>query len=119
MLWMRINKESKGKSVRMSEVVRTVASDLSDLWVFGLNIYPCSLKGIRVKLEAIYKEFTRIRDYPKSKRGDKYNQTLQEFNTRMLTGFDIRTMDMDRLKDLEDYYMVKMKDEDLLLWEHT
>ena len=63
MLWL--NKESKGKRVRMTEVVRSVASDLSDLWVFGLNIYPCSLKGIRVKLEATYKEFTRIRDYTK------------------------------------------------------
>lgn len=103
-LWL--NKESKGKRVKLSEILRAVASDLSDSWEIGLNFYPCSLSGLRKKLVTVFKEFTNIRDYPKAKRGDKFNQTMKEFNNRMQKGFDIRTPDMDREKDLEHYYMV-------------
>ena len=61
--------------------------------------------------------FNTLRSYSKSKRSDNWHKLVSEFNNKMQTGFDVRTKDKRRQKDLEREHGVKMKDEDYKLYE--
>ena len=93
-------------------------------WIHGLNIYPVTKKNISTKLMNIYKDgkksgkdiilpsFSYLVNYPKGRRNQTYEEKVKLFNNAMRSGFDISTKDKIRLKQLEEEYKVKMKDED-------
>jgi hypothetical protein len=55
--------------------------------------------------------------YPVDKRKAKWDEMVERFNNKNLTGFDIRSFDVKRVKDLENKHEVKMKEEDVKLYE--
>ena len=56
-------------------------------------------------------------DLSLSKSIQRWKQKVREFNMKHQTGFDIRTNDKNRQKQLEEEYQVKMKQEDINLYE--
>ena len=118
-----------GQRITRENAFNIVAEELSQFWIFGLNVYPCSIHGIvnriRLSFEGRKKSahakaipgYCSLLKYPQNKRNETWQKTVEDFNDKHLTGFDIRTQDKDRLEQLEKQYEVKMKDEDCRLFE--
>jgi hypothetical protein len=116
----RILKLSKEDRCPKSQAYHIAAEELSDFWIFGLNIYPMNMMNIEKKIKKIYKglgEFKTLVEYPQKKKGASWKKSSIAFNNQMKLGFDIRTPDKNRQAQLEEDYGVKMKDEDVKLYE--
>ena len=50
----RVIKLTKGENMNKSDAYSTVADELSEFWIYGLNIYPLSTNRIKDKVKAIY-----------------------------------------------------------------
>ena len=50
----RILKLTKGENRARSAAYSQVAEELSELWIYGFNMYPISIKRIKDKLKSIY-----------------------------------------------------------------
>ena len=114
----RIFKLTKGEMNSKQEANTKVAAELSDFWIYGLNIYPLSLKRIKDKLKVVY-EGTGGYQNLRKRGGEAWLKKVKTFNDKMMTGFDIRTFEPDRLKEFEESYQVKMKAEDVELWKKS
>ena len=111
----RILKLTKGESRTKNEAYSKVAEELSEFWIYGFNIYPLSIKRIKDKLKSIYEGVGGYQNI--KKKGGNWQNKVKAFNDKMMTGFDIRTYEPARLKEFEEKYQVKMKTEDIDLWE--
>ena len=74
-----------------------------------MNIYKDGKKSGK---DIILPSFSYLVNYPKGRRNQTYEEKVKLFNNAMRSGFDISTKDKIRLKQLEEEYKVKMKDED-------
>ena len=92
----RILKLTKGESRTKNEAYSQVAEELSEFWIYGFNIYPLSIKRIKDKLKSIYEGVGGYQNI--KKKGGNWQNKVKAFNDKMMTGFDIRTYEPDRLK---------------------
>ena len=112
----RVLKLVVGDKMVKRDAFKTVADELYDVWVYGMNIYPMMKLNIKVKIERIYdrKKVICFRSLYKrqlsGKVTDSFIVDVHEFNNMMLTGFDIRASDKNYLKRLEDTYGLIMGD---------
>ena len=101
-----------------SNAFNQVATELSDIWTFGLNIYPQTRKNIVKKLGKVYKDgFVRLLNYAKAKKNDKWVERVKLMCEMLQTGFDIKTKDDIRIKLLEDKHSVKITPDETKLYE--
>ena len=87
-----------------------VAKELSNFWIYGLNIYTITENNIARKIEKLHEDVRKLQKRPKAKE-------VELFNNKLLTGFDIKTNCKSRQKELEDEFNVKMGPEELALYE--
>ena len=115
-----INEDKKSKE----DAYKIVANELHEVWIYGMNIYPKTIKNIISSVRNVYegkddgkrgsagsggmesfRSFTKIQ---KRKRNDQWQDRANNFNNKMLTGFDIRTNDKAYQDRLEKEHDVKM-----------
>ena len=107
-----------GVQPKVDDAARTVAEEISDIYIYNLNIYPMTLFNIIKKVTNDYKEFKKFLNYPAAKKGGPtFFKSSSLFNRRMLSGFDIKTEDVDREKYLAKYHGVKFGPEELKLYQ--
>ena len=95
-----------------------VATELQNLLIFNLNIYPLTVKNIKKKVINDYQEFKKLHHYPKSKRsGQSYKSSAQSLNNRLEAGYDIRTSDLDRQEELIKEHEVQYGEAEKILYE--
>ena len=109
------------------DAYRITAEELSNIWIYGLNVFPVKNEHIIPILEGIYEKkinkkkkstspgFKQLVEWPESRRNEDYYQKVREFNEAMKTGLDIHTDDKERIKRLQTSTLLEMKDEDLKL----
>ena len=56
----------------------------------------------------LVKEYNRLKNYPKKKRGQKFFKDHSDFRTKLGSVMDIKVTDISRQKCLEDIWGVKM-----------
>ena len=100
----------KFKGLRKS-VINDLAHELQEAWIF-MNIYPISIKHVRIKLEKFITDFEKLRDYDVQKRNETWRKRFDEFKLKIDNGFDIRTREVSVQKHLEKSYDVRMTESD-------
>ena len=115
----RVLQLTQSENYSKSEAYNVITDELTEFWIYGLNIYPLSTNRIKDKVKAIYEGpgSYRLLKKGETRGGESWQKKVNLFNERMMTGLDIRIFDSDRLVKLEEEYLVKMKDEDVKLWE--
>ena len=121
--------DCNGRRISRADAYITVAEELSEFWIFALNIYPVTRPAIVTMLRDSYegRKGTKNKEavaglvsllkYPVEKRKANWEQMMEKFNNKNITGFDIRSFDVRRVKDLENKHEVKMKEEDVKLYQ--
>ena len=103
------------RSYSQAEASKVVAKELSDNWT-SKNVYPIYERNIANKIKADYGTFNELLKQQKNskhKKSDAWYRKVNEFNTRMTkNAYDVRTHDKVYQKKLEEFYSVKMTDED-------
>ena len=106
-----------------------VAIELDKIWIFGLNIYSITRKSITDRLDQVYNGvpssrgseakigFKKLLKWPNSRRNSKWHEKVKEMSEMLQTGFDIKTNDASRIKILEGFNLVKMKQDEIKLYE--
>ena len=95
-----------------------ITKELQDLMIYNLNIYPLNFKNIKKKVLSDYVEFKKLSNYPRSKRsGQTYQSSCQKLVSKLETGYDIKTNDLDRQEDLAKYHGVKYGEAEIILYE--
>ena len=87
--------------------IHNVAKDLVLHWVY-CTIYTIRLHHVEYQLEMLVKEYNRLKNYPKKKRGQKFFKDHSDFRTKLGSVMDIKVTDISRQKCLEDIWGVKM-----------
>ena len=105
-----------GGRVRIKDAAGQASEELSEFWVFGMNVYPLAVSAIVVRMLKDHSEFVKLRDYPKAKRTAGYHEKVKVYNARMQTGYDIRSTNKDRVMKLTELYKVPMEEEDMSLY---
>ena len=115
----RILKLTKGENKSKFEAYHQIAQELTEFWVYGLNIYPVSIRNIKDKVSRIYEGSGGYKTLRKAEArgGESWLKKVRMFNNQMLTGFDIRTFDKKKLDKFVEEFQVIMKTEDVALWE--
>ena len=121
----------KNEGLSCNEAYNIVSAELEEIWSMGLNIYTIARKNIKSKLSGIYEGksgskkqkkksvygFRDLYNTPQNRQNDSWKERVSEFNMKMQTGFDIKTFDELRIKELTEVYGVKIKDEDEQLYK--
>lgn len=95
-----------------------VSKELQDLMIHNLNVYPLTLRNIRDKVIGDYQEFKKVSHYPRAKRsGQTYQTSCQILNSRLETGYDIKTNDPDRQEKLAKEHGVEFGEAEIILYE--
>ena len=115
----RVLKLTKGEGKTKFEAYQQIAQELTEFWIYGLNIYPVSIRNIKDKVSKIYEGTGGYQALRKAQArgGESWLKKVKMFNDQMLTGFDIRKFDRKKLDKCVEQYQVKMKTEDVCLWE--
>ena len=113
----RVLKLTKGEGKTKFEAYQQIAQELTEFWIYGLNIYPVSIRNIKDKVSKIYEGTGGYQALRKAQArgGESWLKKVKMFNDQMLTGFDIRTFDWKKLDKCVEKYQVKMKTEVLLI----
>ena len=88
------------------EAYSQVADEITEFWIYCLNIYPVNFTHIREKVKSIYEGNGGYRLLKKgeARGGEIWTRKVEAFNEKMMTGLDIRTFDPDRVEKLEEKY---------------
>jgi hypothetical protein len=76
-----------------------VAEEITEFWIYCLNIYPVNLTHIRSQVKSIYEgnRGYRLLKKGEARGGETWTRKVKAFNDKMMTGLDIRTFDPDRV----------------------
>lgn len=97
--------------------ILNIAKDLVLHWVY-CNIYTIKIDHVEVQVEKLIKEYTRLKNYPKKKRGPKFYKDLSDFKTQLGSLMDIKVIDHSRQSRLEDIWGVRMSFDDYKFYEN-
>ena len=107
-----------GKRIKVERASSIAATELHDLWIYGLNIYPLSVNAISVKILKSVEDKNKLLRYPMKQRvSESWITSCKEFNKSHQAGFDIRTNAKERIRNLVNEFGVKMTDEEERLHE--
>ena len=107
-----LSRSDAGRKI-FDKVVTQVSSELESTWIF-CNVYPLCLKWIRQKVSQYIKLFDALKRTPHSRLNSKsYLQKVDKLRIELQNGFDIKTNNDQRIRQLSKDMDVKMgKDED-------
>ena len=82
--------------------------ELLELWIF-INQQPKSYSQILNQVKKLMENVEKVKRYPVSKQGgDAFKQMFASLIEVLENGFDIKTTEKGRIKELEDYFWVKV-----------
>ena len=84
---------------RIRETALDVAQEVIDLWMH-CTVYPLTKKVVADKTMALVKEQSKLRKYPKRKKGETYFDNVKNFVTESQQLFDIFVHDKARRTEL-------------------
>ena len=87
--------------------IHNVAKDLVLHWVY-CTIYTIRLHHVEYHWKMLVKEYNRLKNHPKKKRGQKFFKDHSDFRTKLGSVMDIKVTDISRQKCLKDIWGVKM-----------
>lgn len=97
-----------------------VAEEVCNDWIMK-NVYPMKQSSVAQKIKNDYDKFKLLRkqEHEKSRKlTDKWVKNATDFNDRMTkVAYDIRTLNIEYHKKLEEKYRVKMTAEDDLFYK--
>lgn len=96
---------------RNDKYITELSQQLSKHWIL-CNVYPLSLFTIKQKIKDLFANFDRLVRYPKSKRGEKWNNDADIFNQNSNQLFDIYCDDDVQRGKLEKEYKLRMSADD-------
>ena len=99
------------KNVVISELVR----ELRSIWIF-MNISPHPRKVVHEKVTKYLEEFDKLRDYPKVKRSNLFNERFEKIASVLENGFDIKASNQTVIDKHVNLYGVLYGDEEKLLY---
>ena len=109
---------SKEKLLGVDAAAFKVVTELQNLFIFNLNIYPLATKNIKKKVMNDYQEFRKLSNYPKAKRGGQsYLSSVDDLNHRLETGYEIKTNDLVRQEELIKEHGVEYGEAEKILYE--
>ena len=97
-------------NMNLAQALNALESELSNIWIRHLNIYPHTRKTIFSKLKTLYSDFMKIKNENQEKRVKDMSEILQK-------GFDIKTNNSNRIKTLEKEHSIKMTADEYKLHE--
>ena len=111
----------------VKETIEKVASELSEIWIYGLNIYPMTVNNIIKKLTVIYLGAKANKDFEVQigfkpllkwpRKDSTYDKRVKNMSEILKTGFDIKTNNDNRIKICEQINLVKMTEDEKKLYE--
>ena len=113
----------------LKDTFEKVASELFEIWIYGLNIYPMTKTNIISKLNQVYigvkaKKgievkwgFKSLLYWSKAKRNSTWLERVKNMSEMLQTGFDLKTNDESRIKIQEKIHLVKMTEDEIKLYE--
>ena len=91
------------------------ATELIDIWTAN-SVYPMTQRVVKKKILNVYKLFIMLQTKSRSSRKN-YQQQLDDLLEDIDLGFDIRTKDVGRAKNQENYHGVNITAEDTEFYE--
>ena len=107
---LKQNDMGKFKGLR-NEVITELAHELQEAWIF-MNVYPVSIKMIKIKVEKFIVEVEKLKETAVVKRKETWTNKFKDFKLKIENGFDIKTKDVVNQKLYEKDYDVKMTEID-------
>ena len=89
------NNPNKSNDIKNAYItVHEIAMDIYLEWVF-CNVYPQSCVNIRRKLNALFDEYTRLKDYVHTKKKIAYWNDYKKFIASLSSLFDVKGTDSE------------------------
>ena len=104
-------------NMNLAQAVKAVESELSNIWIRNLNIYPHTRKAIVSKLKKLYSDFRYLLDFPDKKKNENQEKRVKDMCEILQKGFDIKTNNLNRIKMLEKENSIKMTADEYKLHE--
>jgi len=98
------------------ETVHLIAQEVIDIWMH-CTVYPLSKKHVTDKIMVMVTELSKLKKYPRSKRGKTYFKNVQNFVTESQKLFDIFVHDNAKRRELETKFKLKMTEQEYWFYE--
>lgn len=109
-----INNSNNGKQ---HNNIPGVALDIMLHWI-TCNVYTIAFPNVKHYIKKVLDTYTSLKKVPKIKRGETYSKNLLEFISQCSGLFDIKCVDMARLRQQETIWGVKQTKEDLEFYQN-
>ena len=93
-----------------------MAQEVIDIWTHS-TVYPLTKKVVTDKIMALVQELSKLRKYPKRKRGETYFDNVKNYVTESEQLFDIFVHDKARRTELEIKLKLKMIEKEYWFYE--
>ena len=110
--------ENRNFSSTKQEIAGTVAQEIENLFIHKLNIYPVMTANIRAKVLSDYENFKKFLNHPAVKKVNPgYKARVEPFLKKLKAGYDIKTNDAKREKELSKLHGVKFGPQEAALYD--
>lgn len=106
---------SREKESNFKLICQTLACEFEYEWIY-MNIYPISVKAIKVKMMRFLGDVDKLRWTAVSKRGITWNEKMDDLISILDNGVDIKCLDTETIEYMEEIFGVAEGEEELLLY---